>query len=653
MRSLIFLLFTLLIFATTGRGQAKNDSAAIREARAAFRIISQKPDSALAIAEKVLLQAQHSGNKRLAAFAYKTRGWAWLHKGFYGKAFPDLLLSAQLFQQLNDTREMMYMYANLGIAYSNRSEFANSARYLFLADSMAQIANDPNIKAEVKRQMGILYREQGQYSKAIPYFRESMEMYRSLHDTVLFNGSAGSLCLAYLAMSMPDSCLAILGEMSLLINALHGVNYEKGMLQERYGDAWFAKANYEKAFESYDNAYRMFAAANNKADMAYEAMNIGKTLTRLKKYRDAENYLLSSYRLNDSLKMINYTADVADQLAILFKTTGNWPKAYRWREIKDSLQDSLHLAAQNEKTAQLQALYEADKKEKEISLLKKDQQLNHAIIQRQNIITQGAVALTVLFLLIGILIVNRYRTIQKARRLIELEKMRNSIARDLHDDMGSALSSINITSKVALEYLRESGFVKNIARFAQTSDVCPSDEPLPAAPVNVLEGHSLSEHLRKIYKNSGLILENMSDIVWTINPVNDTMEKVVFKMREFATDILEPLNIEFSFSQAGNFNEVKLDLQMRRDLYLIFKEAINNAAKYSKCSNVDIMISEKNRQLQLQIKDDGVGFCRNEIKCGNGLKNMEKRAGQINGHLTICSSPENGTIITLIVKSHD
>ena len=624
-----FLLIPLIVFLaprgvaqkSAGHLPPQDDSAIISEARGAFKLISQSPDSALGLAEKELVVAQRSGNRQLAALAYSTRGWAWLHKGSYDKTFPDLEQSAQLFHLLHDTLEEMHVLLNIGLAYSNHSEFAKSAGYLFRADTLAQILKDQRTLAEIHRQMGILYREQGQYRKAIPYFRQSMSMFRALHDTVHFMGSATSLSAVYLAMSLPDSSLVLLRECLPLVEALSGAGYEKAMMQEHLGDAYFALARYDNAMESYDRAYTLFAAGNDKADLAYEAINLGKTFTRLKDYRQAEHYLLLSYRINDSLKMVNYAHDAAEQIASLFNATGDWRKAYHWLAIRDSLQDSLNLTALNEKTAQLQAQYEADKKEKEISLLKKDQDLNRAVVQRHVVFQRGAVVVVVLLVLIGLLTINRYRVVHRATRLVELEKMRNRIARDLHDDMGSALSSIHIISKV------------------------------PATAVG--EGQKANERLMKIHEHSGKILENMSDIVWTINPANDTLEKIIFKMREFAADIFDPLDIDYVFNQQGDFHNVRLGLQTRRDLYLIFKEAVNNAAKYSRCSKVDITIGADEKMVTVDIRDNGVGFDRNDIRGGNGLKNMEDRASQIGGHLSITSAPGEGATVSLRLRSHD
>ncbi len=119
-------------------GKAKAIRLAISRVKDAFSIISQKPDSALAIAQKGLRQSQRTGNKRLAANAYKTGGWAWLHKGVYDKAFSYLLQGKDLFRQLHEGRDVMSMYINLGMAYSMRSQFSTSARYLFMADSLTE-----------------------------------------------------------------------------------------------------------------------------------------------------------------------------------------------------------------------------------------------------------------------------------------------------------------------------------------------------------------------------------------------------------------------------------------------------------------------------------------------------------------------------------
>jgi signal transduction histidine kinase len=200
------------------------------------------------------------------------------------------------------------------------------------------------------------------------------------------------------------------------------------------------------------------------------------------------------------------------------------------------------------------------------------------------------------------------------------DRIRSKIARDLHDDMGSTLSSINIISKMALENAK---------------------------------GEEISDHLEKIKENSGNMLDSMSDIVWAINPGNDTLDKVILRMKEFAGDILDPLNIRYEFMQDGDFKHVKLDLNKRKDFYLVFKEAINNVAKYSQCKRVDVLLFKDHAAIEMQIIDDGAGFDTGTVKYGNGLNNMHERALQMHGLLQVSSTKGEGTTIKLRIRSHD
>jgi signal transduction histidine kinase len=155
------------------------------------------------------------------------------------------------------------------------------------------------------------------------------------------------------------------------------------------------------------------------------------------------------------------------------------------------------------------------------------------------------------------------------------------------------------------------------------------------------------EFIDKISDNSTRMMEAMDDIVWSINPMNDSMQKVTARMREFATGVLEAKNIDYTFKVDEAVNELKLDMEARRDLFLLFKEAINNLAKYSNCTNADIDIRVAKSFLSMRIYDNGVGFRIDEADSGNGLINMKKRAQSLKGTLKIESEINAGTVVTL------
>ena len=207
-----------------------------------------------------------------------------------------------------------------------------------------------------------------------------------------------------------------------------------------------------------------------------------------------------------------------------------------------------------------------------------------------------------------------YRKQQKKR----LEKIRNRIATDLHDDMGSTLSSIRIFSDVAKKQIEE---------------VKPETVPL----------------LDRISNNATSLSENMQDIIWTIRSDNDTLEDLVSRMREFGLRVCDAKNIRFNTVVSQSFKASRLSLEQRRNLYLIFREVLNNAVKYAESTQVDLILNLKGRFLKMEIIDNGKGFDPETVKRGNGLNNLEKRAKEINGQIDIRSAPGKGTAVNLMV----
>jgi ligand-binding sensor domain-containing protein/two-component sensor histidine kinase len=224
-------------------------------------------------------------------------------------------------------------------------------------------------------------------------------------------------------------------------------------------------------------------------------------------------------------------------------------------------------------------------------------------------------------LLFGVVIgTSYYIYLLRIRRRNERELIRNRIARDLHDDMGSTLSTINILSSMAKSKLH-------------------TDEL------------KTSEYINKIGDNSQRMMEAMDDIVWAIKPDNDSMQRIVARMREFATNVLEAKDIDIKFTADEKVNDVKLNMEQRRDFFLVFKESINNVAKYSKCKQAIIQIAVRQNRLVLMVKDDGTGFDINTADGGNGLGNMQKRADALKGRLQLQSKQGEGTTVTLNIPA--
>lgn len=199
-------------------------------------------------------------------------------------------------------------------------------------------------------------------------------------------------------------------------------------------------------------------------------------------------------------------------------------------------------------------------------------------------------------------------------KIKELAHVREKIARDIHDEMGSNISTISILSNVLKDKLTQTG----------TSD-------------------KETQILEKISRLSTEALEAASEIVWSVNPKNDSMKEVARRMRVIGSQ-LEDFGINFSFIVEGDITGREFMSEARNNFYLIYKEIITNIGKHSKCRNVSVMIDFTREFGEMIISDDGVGFDVKNDRVGNGLKNMMSRAQKMNGNLTINSEAGKGTI---------
>ena len=218
----------------------------------------------------------------------------------------------------------------------------------------------------------------------------------------------------------------------------------------------------------------------------------------------------------------------------------------------------------------------------------------------------------------GGLIYTFYR--YRINQLKQLFAVRTKISRDLHDEVGSTLSGIGLLSEMAKQQLENS---RNI---------------------------EVSTSLQKISTHSEEMLGKMSDIVWAINPQNDSFEKIIDRLKSYAKSIAASTGIHVHFETEKDLMKMNLDMQQRNNIYLICKEAINNAIKYSECRNICFELRRNDRQFQILVKDDGKGFNSQQVYEGNGLKNIRARAKEIGAGLKIHSENDAGTSITLLIS---
>ena len=224
------------------------------------------------------------------------------------------------------------------------------------------------------------------------------------------------------------------------------------------------------------------------------------------------------------------------------------------------------------------------------------------------------VAYVILIIGIGIYLFFLYDFRQK----LKLQYVRNQIASDLHDEVGSNLNSIAIF----VELLRKKVGQENAA---------------------------LLPILDRITNNSAETVSLMRDTVWAINPANDSTEKLLEKMRSFGIEILSAKGVAFDFQSSIDAKKNELPMEQRRNLYLIYKEAINNIAKHAQATKANCTITQQQAAIHIMITDNGVGFDTLKTFEGNGLNNFKLRAQDNDLSVQIISQPQQGTAVSIMV----
>jgi len=209
---------------------------------------------------------------------------------------------------------------------------------------------------------------------------------------------------------------------------------------------------------------------------------------------------------------------------------------------------------------------------------------------------------------------HKYRVAKK----LEIERTRLRIARDLHDDVGSSLSSIALTA----EMLQKESVTDSLA----------------------------DRRLARVHETAQKLSRNLKEIVWAIDPQRDKFDDLLLHMKEAAEELLGQKGIAYTLAVPQDELPQSLKMEFRRNLFLIYKEMLHNVVKHAEATKVEIVLTRMNGMLQLQVADNGRGFSEEKNGNGSGMKSMRARAGELNGRFEIESRPERGTRVTLVVN---
>ncbi|MES2646686.1 MAG: 7TM diverse intracellular signaling domain-containing protein [Bacteroidota bacterium] len=246
----------------------------------------------------------------------------------------------------------------------------------------------------------------------------------------------------------------------------------------------------------------------------------------------------------------------------------------------------------------------------------------HAVLLSFGALPQ--MVLTLIFLLHRILKLLEFRNREilsvRLQGQQDLMKERLRVSKDLHDEVGATLSGIAMYSHLTKEQIKIG---------------------------NALE---VTQSLNIMQQSAGEMVDKLNDIVWLVNPTHDSMQELIQRLEEYATDMAHARNMQVKLSVPPGLIEYKMPVESRRSIYLFCKEAINNAVKYSEGTLLELIIIKSGGLMQFNVTDNGKGFDPATVQRGNGLENMQRRADDIGAKLQMNSVRDKGCSVSLQVK---
>jgi signal transduction histidine kinase len=515
-------------------------------------------------------------------------------------------------KMINDPEKLALVYLNKGDAYRGLGDLRAALLNCDTARTYAEKTTNTDRQARIYTIISSIYIDQKQFANALPFLNKAIALYKKDGNNVMLGQSYDDFGIIYQQTGKLDSAL-IFRKMAISIAENEGD--DKNLSTYYYGvaDIYTDQQKYKEAEQYAANSLTYAEQQENNLQLGTAHILLCKIYLKQKKFDEAIKAGNRAWKFSLEEVQASLQYESAALLAEAYTGVGNYKEANHFLTISSDLKDSLNRQLFNQEVAGLQSSFELKEKDKEILLLNKDKELQQQRLFRQRILFGAAAALLLLSLLGIALLVNRNRLRQRMKEL----ELRNQIAADLHDEVGSSLSSINMLSQMATSQNDTGVNQKNI--------------------------------LEKVSSNAKETMDRMSDIVWMIKPGETEAGSLKQRMERFANEICGSKNIQLSLDLSAIEN-IKLTMAQRKNIYLIFKEAMNNAVKYSGTERIEVKSVIRNRKLELTVKDHGSGFETSLSGRGNGMDNMKNRARESGGTLAIDSNPGKGTDVVLTIQ---
>jgi signal transduction histidine kinase/Tfp pilus assembly protein PilF len=578
---------------------------------------------------------------------------------------------------IKEAQEKQYYFSEAELTntygiYFDVSGKSDSAKYYF--EKALRISNNKNIvviKSMVTNNLGMFNWNKGEYQTALDYFFQALELndrsINNVRDGIYLN----NIGLIYQEMGQYDKALTyhkkalkireyhqITNEIPASLNNIAINLKEKKQYKEalKYSKLAVAKAKEVKSMQIYyealntmsniymlTNKYKEALPILKKINIERDSLNIERTAN----LSTISNIIESYNKLNQPIKTLPYIEegfdfikefpDLKNNMVTFYKNASetffrlqNTTKGSSYLSKSLQLKDSIFSLKNAERMASLETKFKVAENEKKLAETRANLAESELEVEQKNIMIFGSLGFALVLGLLGYFIYKQQnlknQQLKKENELkvalVEIEtqnklqEQRLRISRDLHDNIGSQLTFV-ISSLDNLKYKLKEG---------ETTD-----------------------KLSKISEFTTNTIYELRDTIWAMNKNDITFEDLQTRISNFIDQAkIASDKTKFSFGINSDINQDYIFSSLQgMNLYRIIQEAINNASKYAKASRISVQISESDHSFQVEIKDNGIGFNKENTEMGNGISNIQKRAKDLNGKMKLTSEIDKGTCISI------
>jgi two-component system sensor histidine kinase UhpB len=518
----------------------------------------------------------------------------------YDKAKTYLDLSHELAQDNNYQPGIIDYYFVNGRLLKNTGKYHEAKNQYELGLDLSRQINDSNRMASSYNHLGNLFVTMHDNKQAFGYLKKSAQLFEKINDIKKMAYPLSNIGKIYYDANQFDSAIYFYNR-TIAISTKYLDYYELSQSYKRIAQIYNQMENYQLAFRYCDSSLAISTARDYRYLIAdiYEIQ--AQIFLKQKEYKKSKLKFENSLAIYLQLKVKPSIEHSYKQLSQIDTLEGNYKEAYRHYRLYHKYHDS---------TVDLENRIKFEKQ-----LVSTQAALKVLEADRKRNILYLVIAFIAILSVVSIFAIRQHNI---SNQKLAIAQTKNRISQDLHDEIGSALSSISMQTEVLKKRVRNN--------------------------------ENIGELVELIKNESRKTMSNMNDLVWSLNTNNDNFPQFISRLRNYCSTTIGTQGLSYEINVEDNLIVKNADLYLFKEVYLIAKEFINNSLKYAQCQQIRMDIFKKSDKIYFHIQDDGIGFDISNIPPsmgGTGLKNMHQRAQFIKATINFQSKVAVGTYLHL------